>query len=166
MKKKEILLPTKRFFKADEEDVTLNVKLDNSETLMREGERNIILDLPTLFDDERNLSKTYKIYGKMKMIFRNMYSGSTSYNPLLKNFYVAGDGTGSNDGYVPYNEFALLRNDVLREVVTPYSGNTMNIFVTSGITSRMTLEGTRYTGHTTTTSIEAPYKNWNLYLNY
>lgn len=162
MKKKEILLPTKRFFKADEEDVTLNVKLDNNETLMREGERNIILDLPTLFDDERNQSKTYKIYGKMKMIFRNMYSGSTSYNPLLKNFYVAGDGTGSNDGYVPYNEFALLRNDVLREVVTPYSGSTMNIFVSSG----MTLEGTRYTGHTTTTSIEAPYKNWNLYMSY
>jgi hypothetical protein len=162
MKKKEILLPTKRFFKADEEDVTLNVKLDNNETLMREGERNIILDLPTLFDDERNLSKTYKIYGKMKMIFRNLYSGSTSYNPLLKNFYVAGDGTGSNDGYVPYNEFALHRNDVLREVVTPYSGNTMNTFVSSG----MTLEGTRYTGHTTTTSIEAPYKNWNLYLSY
>lgn len=162
MKKKEILLPTKRFFKADEEDVTLNVKLDNNETLMREGERNIILDLPTLFDDERNLSKTYKIYGKMKMIFRNLYSGSTSYNPLLKNFYVAGDGTGSNDGYVPYNEFALHRNDVLREVVTPYSGNTMNTFVSSG----MTLEGTRHTGHTTTTSIEAPYKNWNLYLSY
>jgi len=162
MKKKEILLPTKRYFKADEEDVTLNVKLDNNETLMREGERNIILDLPTLFDDERNQSKTYKIFGKMKMIFRNMYSGSTEYNPLKKNFYVAGDGTGSNDGYVPYNEFALLRNDVLREVVTPYSGSTMNIFVSSG----MTLEGTRYTGHTTTTSIEAPYKNWNLYLSY
>ena len=45
MKKKEILLPTKRFFKADEEDVTLNVKLDNNETLMREGERNIIFQL-------------------------------------------------------------------------------------------------------------------------
>jgi hypothetical protein len=36
MKKKEILLPTKRYFKADEEDVTLNVKLDNNETLMKE----------------------------------------------------------------------------------------------------------------------------------
>lgn len=162
MKKKEILLPSKRYFKADEEDLTLNLKLENNETLMREGERNIILDLPTLFNDERNESKNYKIYGKMKMIFRNLYSGSTSYNPLLKNFYVAGDGTGSNDGYVPYNEFALLRNDVLREVVTPYSGNTMNIFITSG----MTLEGTRHTGHTITTSIDAPYKNWNLYLSY
>ena len=47
MKKKEILLPSKKYFKADEEDLSLNVKLENSETLMREGERNIILDLPT-----------------------------------------------------------------------------------------------------------------------
>lgn len=161
MKKKEILLPSKRYFKANEEDLTLNVKLENSESLMREGERNIILDLPTLYDDERNQSKNYKIYGKMKMIFRNLYSGSTSYNPLLKNFYVAGDGTGSNDGYVPYNEFALLRNDVLREVNDPYTGNTMNIFV-----PQKRLEGDRYTGHTITTSIDAPYKNWNLYLSY
>lgn len=162
MKKKEILLPSKRYFKADEEDLTLNLKLENNETLMREGERNIILDLPTLFDDERNESKNYKIYGKMKMIFRNLYSGSTSYNPLLKNFYVAGDGTGSNDGYVPYNEFALLRNDVLREVFQTNTGTTMNIFTPPS----SILEGTRHTGHTTTTSIDAPYKNWNLYLSY
>jgi len=83
MKKKEILLPSKKYFKANDEDLTLNVKLDNNETLMREGERNIILDLPTLFDDERNQSKTYKIYGKMKMIFRNLYygnSGTHNYN--------------------------------------------------------------------------------------
>lgn len=163
MKKKEILLPTKRFFKANEEDVTLNVKLDNNETLMREGERNIILDLPTLFDDERNQSKTYKIYGKMKMVFRNLYYGNCNYNPLLENLYLCTDGLGNKDGFIPYNEFAFLRNDVLREVIKPYSGNTMNIFVSSGMT---TLEGTRYTGHTITTSIDAPYKNWNLYLSY
>ncbi len=161
MKKKEILLPSKRYFKANEEDLTLNVKLENSESLMREGERNIILDLPTLFDDERNESKTYKIYGKMKMIFRNMYSGSTDYHPLLKNFYVAGDGTGSNDGFIPYNEFSFLRNDVLREGNNMYSGTTMNIFV-----PQKTLEGTRYTGHTSVTPIQAPYHNWNLYLSY
>lgn len=161
MKKKEILLPSKRYFKADEEDLTLNVKLENSESLMREGERNIILDLPTLFNEERNESKTYKIYGKMKMIFRNLYSGSTNYDPLEKNFYVAGDGNGSKDGFVPYNEFALLRNDVLREVYPNPTGTTF-----TGQTQSPILEGTRFTGHTITTSIEAPYKNWNLYLSY
>jgi hypothetical protein len=161
MKKKEILLPSKKYFKANDEDLTLNVKLDNNETLMREGERNIILDLPTLFDDERNQSKTYKIYGKMKMIFRNLYYGNSDYNPLLKNLYLCGDGSGSNDGFIPYNEFAFLRDDVLREVNDPYTGNTMNLFV-----PQKRLEGTRHTGHTITTSIEAPYKNWNLYLSY
>lgn len=161
MKKKEILLPSKRFFKADEEDLTLNMKLESSENLMREGERNIILDLPTLFNDERNESKTYKIYGKMKMIFRNLYSGYTDYEPLLRNFYVAGDGTNDYNGFVPYNEFALMRNDVLREVYLPATGGTVTSF-----TSTQSLAGTRYTGHTTTTSIDAPYKNWNLYLSY
>ncbi len=161
MKNKEILLPSKRYFKADEEDLTLNVKLENSESLMREGERNIILDLPTLFDNERNQSKNYKIYGKMKMIFRNLYSGSTNYNPLLTNFFVANDGTSSNDGFIPYNEFALLRNDVLREVYPTPSGTSF-----TGLIQPPILEGLRHTGHTITTSIEAPYKNWNLYLSY
>ena len=161
MKKKEILLPSKRYFKADEEDLSLNVKLENSETLMREGERNIILDLPTLFNDERNESKTYKIYGKMKMIFRNLYSGVTSYNPLLENFYCTDDGTSCDEGYFPYNEFALLRNDVIREVNSPNSGSFVNSFQPV-----ITLVGDKNTGHTYTTTIEAPYKNWNLYLSY
>jgi hypothetical protein len=141
MKNKEILLPSKRYFKADEEDLTLNVKLENSESLMREGERNIILDLPTLFDNERNQSKNYKIYGKMKMIFRNLYSGSTNYNPLLTNFFVANDGTSSNDGFIPYNEFALLRNDVLREVYPTPSGTSF-----TGLIQPPILEGLRHTG--------------------
>ena len=62
MEKKEILLPSKRYFKADEQDINLNVKLDNNETLMREGDRNIMLNLTELFDDERNQSFNYKIY--------------------------------------------------------------------------------------------------------
>jgi len=126
---------------------------------MREGERNIILDLPTLFDDERNQSKTYKIYGKMKMIFRNLYYGNSNYDPLLEHLYLCVDKT--KNGFIPYNEFAFLRDDVLREVNDPYTGNTMNLFV-----PQKRLEGTRHTGHTITTSIEAPYKNWNLYLSY
>jgi hypothetical protein len=167
MKKKEILLPSKRYFKADEQDLNLNVKLDNDETLMREGDRNIMLNLTELFDDERNQSFNYKIYGKLKMVFRNMYDGYTDYTPLLRNLYLCGDGTGNNLGFVPYNEFAFLRNDVLRERTTPSFGSTLG---TTNVIPKIDLfDGTpfgRYTGHTITTSIDAPYKNWNLYLSY
>lgn len=160
MEKKEILLPSKRYFKAEEQDLNLSVKLENDETLLREGDKDIVLNLADLFFEERNKSVNYKIFGKIKMVFRNMYSGYTEYNPLLKNLYLAGDGTGSDIGFIPYNEFAFLRNDVIREVATPSSGNTI-----SGPTVSL-LPNNRYTGHTATTVMEAPYKNWNLYLTY
>jgi hypothetical protein len=129
---------------------------------MRQGERDILLDLPTLFDDERNESKRYKIYGKIKMVFRNMYSGTTEYTPLLKNFYLTNDGSSTNKkGFIPYNEFALLRNDVLREDNITATGSTLGTFV-----PQVQLTGARYTGHTSISPIQAPYKNWNLYLTY
>jgi hypothetical protein len=160
MEKKEILLPSKRYFKAEEQDLNLSVKLENDETLLREGDKDIVLNLADLFNEERNKSINYKIYGKIKMVFRNMYSGFTEYNPLLKNLYLAGDGTGSDIGFVPYNEFAFLRNDVLREESTPSSGSVISAPTVS------ILPNNRFTGHTSTTVIEAPYKNWNLYLSY
>lgn len=162
MEKKQILLPSKRYFKAKEEDLTLNVKLEGDSVLMRQGERDILLDLPTLFDTERNESKRYKIYGKIKMIFRNMYSGTTEYTPLLKNFYLTDDGNSNNKiGFVPYNEFSLLRNDVLREDNLTTTGTTLGVF-----SPQVQLTGQRYTGHTSVSPIQAPYKNWNLYLTY
>lgn len=167
MEKKEILLPSKKYFKADEQDLNLDVKLENNETLLREGDRNIILNLTELFDDERNQSNEYKIYGKLKMVFRNIYNGYTDYTPLLRNLYLCGDGTGDSLGFVPYNEFAFLRNDVLREKPVEATGSTLGTI--NVIPQTQLSDGTpfgRYTGHTITTSIEAPYKNWNLYLSY
>ena len=162
MEKRQILLPSKRFFKANEEDVTINVKLEGDTTLMRQGERDIILDLPSLFNDERNLCKKYKIYGKIKTVFRNMYSGTTEYTPLLKNLYSNDNGYAfNNDGFMPYSEFAFLRTDVLRENNLPVTGGTLGVF-----TPNVELTGQRYTGHTTTSAIQAPYQNWNLYLSY
>jgi hypothetical protein len=163
MEKKEILLPSKRHFKASEEDVTINVKLENDEALMREGERNIILDIPTLFDDERNESVNYKIHGKLKMVFRNMYSGYTEYTPLLRKLYLVGDGTGDDIGFMPYNELAFLRNDVYREMSTPASGTTIGL---ANVRPTINVTGLINNEHTVTTPIEAPYKNWNLYLTY
>jgi hypothetical protein len=161
MEKKKIILPTKRFFKAEEEDLDLRLNLDSSENLMRLGDRDIVLDIAQLFSDERNDSKNYKLYGKLKMVFRNMYSGSTTYEPLQKNLYLSGDGSDNKfGGFLAYNELAFLRNDVLREIYVPLSGTTP----TFGTTTILT--GTTNTGHTITTPITAPYKNWNIYVSY
>ena len=161
MEKKKIILPTKRFFMAEEEDLDLRLNLDSSENLMRLGDRDIVLDIAQLFSNERNDSKNYKLYGKLKMVFRNMYSGSTTYEPLQKNLYLSGDGSDNKfGGFLAYNELAFLRNDVLREIYVPLSGTTP----TFGTTTILT--GTTNTGHTITTPITAPYKNWNIYVSY
>jgi len=164
--KKKIILPSARYQGAPNQDLNLTIKLDNSDVQLREGDMDISLDVLQLFDAERNQSIDYKIYGKLKMVFRNMYSGTTGYNPLLYNLYLNGDGTQTlTDGYLAYNELAFLRNDVVREVNVPQSGNTLGTF-----TQDIKLSG--YTGHTEVTGIPiitpitAPYQNWNFYLSY
>jgi hypothetical protein len=159
MEKKKIILPTKKYFKALEEDLSIKVSLDKEETLLREGDTNIIIDVAELFNTERNESKKYKIYGKIAMIFKNLYTGNTEYNPLMRNLYLNGDGSVIvNEGYMPYNEFAFFRNDVLREV------NQINAGSTPTFSQNLTLSG--YTGHTTVTALQAAYHNWNIYLTY
>ena len=162
MEKKQIILPSKKFAKGDEQELELKLNLDNSDTLMRIGERDIILDIDEQYYKERNESINYKIYGKLKMVFRNLYSGSTGsqYEPLERSLYLNGDGSDDNfDGFLPYDEFAFLRRDVYREVNLPVTGNTLGTFTPNIVKSGST-------AHTTITSISAPYQNWNLYLSY
>lgn len=159
MEKKKIILPSKKYFKSTEEDLTIRINLNETENLMREGDRNVVLDVAQLFDDERNKSNNYKIYGKLKMVFRNLYSGTTSFTPLLKKLYLANDGLGIAKGFLPYNEFAFLRNDVVREVNTPNSGSDLSLFTPNISLSEIP-------DHTLITPITAPYHNWNIYLSY
>jgi len=164
MEKKQIILPSKKFAKADDQELELKLNLDNSDTLMRIGERDIILDIDEQYYKERNESINYKIYGKLKMVFRNLYSGSTPYSYLKQRLYLTGDGSNITDstvfdGYLPYDEFAFLRRDVYREVNLPITGNTLGIFTPNIVKSGST-------AHTTVTPISAPYQNWNLYLSY
>ena len=164
MEKKQIILPSKKFAKADDQELELKLNLDNSDTLMRIGERDIILDIDEQYYKERNESINYKIYGKLKMVFRNLYSGSTPYSYLKQRLYLTGDGSNVQDstvfdGYLPYDEFAFLRRDVYREVNLPVTGNTLGTFTPNIVKSGST-------SHTTVTPISAPYQNWNLYLSY
>ncbi|MEY4572050.1 MAG: hypothetical protein RLZ10_1276, partial [Bacteroidota bacterium] len=156
---KQILAPNKRFKKAEEEDLDLKISLESSESLMRLGDRDIVLDLEKLFNKERQDSIDYKIYGKIKMVFRNMYRGDSLYDYLSEKLALHGDGSdGDFSGYLPYDEFALLRRDLYRQVNTPASGTTV------GFNSNLSYTGP--TGHTAISTMMAPYHNWNLYLSY
>jgi hypothetical protein len=161
MEKKRIILPTKNFAKAPDEELTLRVDFNSSSKILRENEKNVVLDVAELYNKERNNSIKYKIYGKIKMIFNNDYAGNTDYEYLKNNLYLVGDGsTNDYSGYIPYNEFAFLRNDILREINYPSIGDSI-------INFEQNIElTTEFTGHTTLTNSTAPYQNWNLYLSY
>jgi hypothetical protein len=167
MEKKKIILPSKKFFGSPDEDLNVRLGLDESRNLLREGDRTIILDNSVLFAKERNESPNYKIHGKLKMVFRNMYSGETLYDTLQERLYLVGDGSltppGASSkfiGFLPYDEFAFLRKDVYREV-NLITGGTSNL---DFYTPNIQLTGTN--PHQSISSIEAPYHNWNIYLSY
>jgi hypothetical protein len=161
MKKKQIILPEFRYAKAPAEDITLRTGLDQIQIPIVNDDRDIVVDVNELFNSERNKSIRYKLYGKIKMIFRNLYSGSTEYNYLMERLSLAGDGSETPyDGFLPYNEFAFLRNDVVRDIITSPDLSSLTGFtgfttVTSGSTE-----------HNIITTINAPYFNWGFYLSY
>jgi hypothetical protein len=159
---KEIILPNRRFKKADDQDLTLKLNLENSESLLRIGDKDITIDVNELYNRERTESINYKIHGKLKMVFRNLYSGTTDYTHLKERLYLVGDGSDYDyTGFLPYDEFAFLRKDVRREVVVPssVSGSTLGVFTP-------TVSATGNTYHNLITPISAPYHNWNIYLTY
>jgi hypothetical protein len=161
MKKNKYILPTKRYFNAPEEELNSILELNTTQNILRENDKNIVLDVAELYNTERNESIKYKVFGKIKMIFNNDFVGNSEYFYLKKDLYLQGDGT-TNDfsGQMPYNEFAFLRDDVFREYNVPKSGSTLTTF-------EQDLElTTQYTGHTILTDTIAPYQNWNVYLSY
>lgn len=164
MEKRDILLPEKRYEKASDEEMSISVSLDGKRKLLTNDERDVILNVAELFNEERQDSKNYKIYGKIKMVFRNMYTGTTSYDYLLNRLYPNGDGSDGNfDGYLPYDEFAFLRNDVARQnVIVP---DLDNLHYFTGFSTTMT-GTTGSTEHNTITALNSSKFNWNLYLSY
>lgn len=161
MEKKQIILPSKLYSKAPDEELSIRIDLKNTSNTIKENEKNIVLDVAEQNNKERNASIKYKIYGKIKMVFDNFYSGNTDYLPLKDKLFLVGDGSTTDyTGHIPYNEFAFLRNDLLREKNIPSIEETIINFEQN---IELTSENTK---HTTITDVNAPYQNWNVYLSY
>lgn len=153
---KQIILPTKEYANAPENNLNIKVDLDIDSNLIREGDRNVILDLNELYSTERNNCINYKIYGKLKMVFHNAYSGTTDYLPLKNSLYLNGDGTNDDwSGYMPYNEFSFVRNDITREI---YNINDKNEIGTTSVVG--------VSEHKNIFQHQMYNYNWNLFLSY
>ena len=164
MEKKTIILPELRYQQAPSEDLQVKIGLENNEQLLREGDRNIILDLEERFSKERNESNKYKIYGKLRMVFRNLYKGVSPYTNLEQYLALHGDGSNNDfSGYIPYDEFAFIRRDTYREDINipSISGSTYGTY-----SPTIALPSTPRNKHQNISNMDAPYHNWNLYLSY
>jgi len=161
MENKKIILPKFRYENAPAIDSQVRIGLEEEKSLLRTDDRDIVLNLAEQFAKERVDCKRYMIYGKMKMVFRNLYFGVSNYDYLEQRLALYSDGTdGCYVGYLPYDEFAFLRNDIYREAVDPISVSSLNTF--SGFT--LITSGT--TLHQEITALNAPNFNWNLYLSH
>jgi hypothetical protein len=161
MEKKKIILPKLRYENAPEIDTQIRVGFEEEKSLLRNDDRDVVLNLAEQFATERANCKRYKLYGKMKMVFRNLYLGVAYYDYLKERLALYSDGSDSCwAGYLPYDEFAFLRTDLYREVPMDVSVSNMSTF--TGFT--LTVSGT--TEHQNITALTAPYHNWNIYLSY
>lgn len=152
---KKIILPTSRFSKSEDEDLNLRVGLENSESIIREGDRNVVLDINELYGEERRASDNYKIHGKLRMVFNNSFLGTTIYEPLLDKLYK----TSINTGYLPYNEFAFIRDDIFKERNNIISTNNNDGFV-------IDIDTVGENDHKNISPLIATKFNWNSYLSY
>ena len=70
MEKKRIILPSLRYENAPEVDSQIRLGFEEEKSLLRNDDRDVVLNLSEQFAKERADSKRYKLYGKMKMVFR------------------------------------------------------------------------------------------------
>jgi hypothetical protein len=159
MEHKKIIQNSFRFGGANSESLNLSITLSEENSLLNDNEKNIVIDAKSVFNSERNNSKSYRIFGKLKMIFKNFYYGISQYNELKKHLYLVGDGSSGNTyGYLPYNEFAFIRNDNFKRIFQEVDVDELSTF--TGFTPTFKNEST----HNVIT--EPSYHNWNLYLSY
>lgn len=116
----KIVLGSKRFQSATDNDILINVPLDNTQKEINEFDRNNVVSLAQVFDDERQESSIFRIISKIDFLFYNAYSGTTdvnnsNYTPFTNNlFYVDAENSFSSNswsGYPLYSEFDLIRLD-------------------------------------------------------
>jgi hypothetical protein len=95
------------------------------------------------------------------MIFKNMYIGKANYGYLEEKLSLICNANIKNwKGYLPYNEFAFKRTDILREKTKSSIVYDLYDF------SRFNIETTGESIHKDITALNSPYFNWNLYLSY
>lgn len=86
-----------RFAGSTDKDVGLQAFLESDKRNLIEGDRNLVLNLQDQFNFERQYSTTYRLYGKIDMLYHNVISGETTNANTIKNMYFIPDFRGCPD---------------------------------------------------------------------
>ena len=116
-----IVLGSLRYKGSSDTNLFIDVPLEQTEKEIVEFDRNVDLSLQQVFDDERQSSSIFRPVTKYTFLFKNEYTGSTTYVPYRNNLYYTNAinnaisyATNPNtpwEGYPQYSEFDFIRVD-------------------------------------------------------
>ena len=76
-----------RFAGATDKDVGLQAFLESDKRNLIEGDRNLVLNVVDQFNFERDYSSTYRMYGKIDVLYQNIIM---KVQPVLRNIGLIG----------------------------------------------------------------------------
>ena len=82
-----VLRGSQRYQGSLDKDVTIPTSLEQTHRMLIETERNAVLNLNEQYYKERDESKIYRVYGKIKPTVDNVVSGETS-DPTMLGFHT------------------------------------------------------------------------------
>ncbi len=116
-----IILGSLRYKSASNVDMAIKVPFIQTSKLITEYDKNIDLDLQQLFDDERQKSTKFRPSSKFLFVFKNSYTGTSTYEPFRNNLYYVNAendaaiectiGNAEWAGFPQYTEFDFIRTD-------------------------------------------------------
>ncbi len=113
-KKISYVLPNKRFAGSSNGPQQVPINLESKYRNYVQGDRTSLVDLPEIFNFERQNSTKFRLSGKIINIFDNSISGKTNYIPFRNNLYYINPessvSSGVWQGLPQYDEFSFIRN--------------------------------------------------------
>ena len=114
-----VIKPDLQFASAPESDISINTYLDQTQSEVIDYDRTVMVNLATLFDNERNQSNTFRPILKMSYIYENSLVGSTQYEIYRDRLYYVNPeqstpllgGNNIWSGLPSYEEFEFIRTD-------------------------------------------------------
>tara|TARA_R110000787_G_scaffold206191_4_gene316465 strand:- start:3360 stop:5138 length:1779 start_codon:yes stop_codon:yes gene_type:complete len=130
-----IVKGSSRFAGAQDKNVGIQPFLSSDVRNMIEGDRNLVLNLQTQFELERETCNTYRMYGNISVLYNNVISGDTDDSEFLNSMfflpgYLGCPNSGPCTGLPPSDTFNFIpqnnygpSNTTVYNSLTAYQAN-------------------------------------------